>query len=187
MVDASIIVATFNRIESLQKLLTSLRRQKGVGSCTVELLVVDNSSTDGTWEYLRKEQTYAMDYSFRPLQESQRGKASALNKGVRAAKGRILVIADDDVEVCAEWLSGHLECYRTGFFDAVQGRVLPGVDWEGRPADPRRIREYNIPIVDYGDKIREIRALTGTNMSFKREVVDRVGFFDLQLGDLHNA
>src|SRR5207244_8063483 len=92
MVDASIIVATFNRIESLQKLLTSLRRQKGVGSCTVELLVVDNSSTDGTWEYLRKEQTYAMDYSFRPLQESQRGKASALNKGVRAAKGRILVI-----------------------------------------------------------------------------------------------
>src|SRR5207245_10616897 len=99
MVDASIIVATFNRIESLQKLLTSLRRQKGVGSCTVELLVVDNSSTDGKWEYLRKEQTYAVDYYFRPVQESQKVMESELMTGVDAEDERHEIIASVAVHV----------------------------------------------------------------------------------------
>ena len=90
--------------------------------------------------------------------------------GISLAQGEILLIVDDDVVVHPLWLIKHLECYRVSDFDAVQGRVLPGVDPEGRPADPNRLREYNIPIVDYGDEICEIRGLTGTNISFKREV-----------------
>src|SRR6185503_16024061 len=35
---------------------------------------------------------------------------------------------------------------------------------------------------DYGEEIIAIRGLTGTNMSFKREVFERVGLFDLRLG-----
>jgi GT2 family glycosyltransferase len=67
-------------------------------------------------------------------------------------------------------------------FDALQGRVLPGVDFEGRPADTHRLCQYNIPITDYGENIREIRGLTGTNMSFKRKVFGTVGYFDPRLG-----
>ena len=66
-------------------------------------------------------------------------------------------------------------------YQALQ-RILPGKDPEGRPADFSRLREYNIPYIDYGDEVREIRGLTGTNMSFKREVFEKVGLFDTRLG-----
>jgi GT2 family glycosyltransferase len=75
-----------------------------------------------------------------------------------------------------------LEAYRHVSFAAVQGRVLPGRDSDGRPADLIKLREYNIPHVDYGDEYREIHGLTGTNMSFKREVIEKVGLFDPHLG-----
>jgi len=75
-----------------------------------------------------------------------------------------------------------LEGYSSMPFDALQGRILPGVDSEGRPADPLHLQEYNIPLVDYGCDYRKIRGLTGTNMSFKREVLAKVGCFDPRLG-----
>ena len=96
--------------------------------------------------------------------------------------GERILVVDDDVVVHPRWLIQHLECYQTTTYDAVQGRVLPGVDLEGEPADPKRLREYNIPIVDYGENICEVRGLTGTNMSFKREVFEKAGFFDIRLG-----
>jgi GT2 family glycosyltransferase len=66
--------------------------------------------------------------------------------------------------------------------DAVQGRILPGVDPAGNAADMTRLREYNIPTLDHGLEYREIRGLTGTNMSFTRAVLERVGFFNPKLG-----
>jgi len=145
-------------------------------------LIANNGSTDETESLLRGEQAKARKFSLRVLQERQRGKASALNLALASVKGNLILIVDDDVIVHPQWLVKHLECYRTTTFDAVQGRVLPGVDPEGNPADPGRLREYNIPIIDYGEEVREIRGLTGTNMSFKREVYETVGHFDTRLG-----
>lgn len=54
--------------------------------------------------------------------------------------------------------------------------------WALRGADLNKIREYNIPYFDYGEQIREIRGLTGTNIFLKREVFEKVGFFDTRLG-----
>ena len=61
-------------------------------------------------------------------------------------------------------------------FKAEFYRVNP----DGNHADRSRLREYNIPYIDYGEDIHEIRGLTGTNMSFTRQVLDKVGFFDSQ-------
>ncbi|HXV83070.1 MAG TPA: glycosyltransferase, partial [Candidatus Binatia bacterium] len=105
-----------------------------------------------------------------------------LNRGLSSAQGKILLIVDDDVVVHPQWLVSHMECYRLTSFDAVQGRVLPGLDLDGRPADLSKLHEYNIPLTDYGEEIREIRGLTGTNIALKREVFDKVGWFDTRLG-----
>jgi glycosyltransferase involved in cell wall biosynthesis len=149
-------------------------------SITAELLIVDNGSTDNTASVLMP--ATSTKFSLRVLREDQQGKSSALNRGLSLAQGKILLIVDDDVVVHPLWLIKHLESYSLSSFDAVQGRVLPGVDLDGKPADPNKLREYNIPIIDYGDQICEIRGLTGTNISFKREVFERVGRFDTRLG-----
>ena len=149
-------------------------------SITAELLIVDNGSTDNTASVLMP--ATSTKFTLRVLREDRQGKSSALNRGLSLAQGKILLIVDDDVVVHPLWLIKHLESYNLSSFDAVQGRVLPGVDLDGKPADPNKLREYNIPIIDYGDQICEIRGLTGTNISFKREVFERVGRFDTRLG-----
>jgi glycosyltransferase involved in cell wall biosynthesis len=180
--DISIIVPTFNRAASLKRLLRSLDSLDHADLIRFEVLAVDNGSTDETPRFLLDQRSKLRKFSLRVLLERQRGKARALNLGLNHAKGRLVLFVDDDVVVERGWLIGYAECYEKTVFDAIQGRVLPGVDPEGKPADPGRIREYNIPIVDYGDEIMEIRGLTGTNMSLKREVFERVGYFDVRLG-----
>lgn len=180
--DLSVIVPTFNRVGSLKRLLTSFDSLEFPNSVQTEVFIIDNGSTDGTGIFLQAEHQKSRKFPLRVLKEEQRGKASVLNLGLNSANGNFILIVDDDVVVHPQWLMRHLECYRTTNFDAIQGRVLPGVDPEGKSADPGRLREYNIPIVDYGEDICEIRGLTGTNMSFKREVIEKAGFFDTRLG-----
>jgi GT2 family glycosyltransferase len=148
----------------------------------IEVLVVDNASTDGTDTFLSKETGRPRRFFINVLKERLKGKASALNLGLGAASGDILLVLDDDIVVDSRLVVKHLECYQQTAFDALQGRILPGVNVDGKPADRDRLREYNIPHIDYGDEFCEIRGLTGTNMSFKREVFEKVGFFDARLG-----
>jgi len=180
--EISVIVPTFNRAVSLQRLLTSLNALAVSDSFQTEIVVVDNGSTDDTSAILARQANKCGCFRLITLREERKGKSSALNSAIGTARGEILIVVDDDVVVHPEWVSKHLKCHRETGFGAIQGRVLPGVDPDGRPADPKRLREYNIPIIDYGDDIREIRGLTGTNMSFKREVFRKVGLFDPRLG-----
>lgn len=177
----SLIIPTYNRARSLQRVLQSVDRLECPGG-EAEIIVVNNNSSDETGDILGTERRRARKFPVIALLEKRQGKASALNCGLRAAKGNIVLILDDDIVAHPQCLVKHLECYQNSVFDAMQGRVLPGVDPEGRAADPRRIREYNIPIVDYGDEIREIRGMIATNVSFKREVFEKVGLYDPRLG-----
>jgi GT2 family glycosyltransferase len=162
--------------------LESIGRMEIPDTVQVELIVVDNGSIDGTAEMLRQKGLRPGNVSFAALTERRAGKASALNRGLACATGDLFLVLDDDVVVDPELVVRHLEGYRSMPFDALQGRILPGVDSEGRPADPLHLQEYNIPLVDYGCDYRKIRGLTGTNMSFKREVLTKVGCFDPRLG-----
>ena len=151
-------------------------------ACNAEVIAVDNGSVDETGRILAERSQVNHGVPFYALTEERKGKASALNRGLASAKGDIVLIVDDDVVVDSQLLIKHMEAYEGQRFDAIQGRILPGVDADGNHADRSRLREYNIPYIDYGKNIHEIRGLTGTNMSFTRQVFDKVGFFDSRLG-----
>jgi glycosyltransferase involved in cell wall biosynthesis len=182
MFDVSVIVPTFNRASSLRRLMASFNALVPPNSINAEILIVDNGSTDGTAGVLAQARGECAKFSLKVLHESRQGKSNALNRGLSSAQGKILLVVDDDVVVHPQWLVKHVESYSLTSFDAIQGRVLPGVDLHGRPANPNKLREYNIPIIDDGEEIRERRGLTGSNMSFKREVFNKVGWFDTRLG-----
>ena len=156
----SVIIPTRNRARSLKKLLPSLDAVEYPDSVLVECLIVNNCSSDGTGELLATEKSESRKFSFQVLDEQRKGKASALNLALASVKGAVLLIVDDDVIVHPQLFRRHLECYDRMNFDAVQGRILPGIDPEGKAADLERLREYNIPYIDYGDEFREIRGLT---------------------------
>jgi GT2 family glycosyltransferase len=145
-------------------------------------LIVDNASTDETRELLIKERQKPKKILLRTFCEAERGQSSAINRGLEACRGEIIALLDDDVVVDRRWIQGILDSYRSADFDAFLGRVLPGVDPCGNPADAKRLYYYNIPVIDRGDKIREINALVGAHMTFRRKVFEAVGFFDVHLG-----
>jgi glycosyltransferase involved in cell wall biosynthesis len=61
-----------------------------------EIIVVDNGSTDGTWDLLTR---FAVEHGIRALRFDSRGAARARNHGRREAQGRILVFVDADTHL----------------------------------------------------------------------------------------
>ncbi len=181
--DLSVIISTFNRARDLDATLASL------SSLTTrrvwELIVVDNNSTDGTRAVVDG-WVDKFPVPLRYLFEMRQGRSPALNAGITAARGDVIVTTDDDVRVDADWLDRtadglhHLGC------DYVGGRVLP--IWEApRPAWlPNHGGKHwaVIALLDYGDRPIEFgaRVPLGVNMAFRREAFDRAGLFDPDTG-----
>jgi len=178
----SVIIPTRNRVKSLKLLLESLAVPARIGIPETEIIVVDNGSTDETHRWLDAQREQNQSGGLIILDEPRPGKSNALNRALSVARGEIFMVLDDDVVIQSNCLAKHAEAHTATQFAAIQGRILAGKDSLGNPADANRLREYNIPLIDYGEKIVAIRGLTGTNMSFKRAVFEKVGFFDPRLG-----
>jgi polysaccharide pyruvyl transferase CsaB len=69
-----------------------------------ELLVVDNGSTDGTVEYLEQEAVRRPRLRFLPMGRNL-GFAAANNRALREARGRFLVLLNNDTVVTRGWLA----------------------------------------------------------------------------------
>lgn len=177
----SLIIPTYNRAASLRRFLRSLDAAEKPG-WGFEVVIVNNGSSDCTAQLIDEETKRPRDFALWSLDEKRRGKANAVNRGLGVCRGDIIVIFDDDVVIHPRCLVGHIEIHSSTAFDAVQGRVLPGLDPEGNTADRARLAAYNIPIVDYGESQKPIFGLIGTNVSFKRRVYEKVGCFNPRLG-----
>jgi glucosyl-dolichyl phosphate glucuronosyltransferase len=178
----SILIPTHNRAGSLKRLLDSLEASAGLEGTPLEVIVVNNHSTDATSQLLMEVLAEDRRFPILVLDEFKHGKSWALNLGLGRVTGSLVLLLDDDVSVDRFCVAEHVAAYKDGFFDAVQGKVLAGLDPKGQPADMARLREYNIPLVDHGDASCEVRGFTGTNISLKREVFEKAGLFDTRLG-----
>ncbi|MGH7397886.1 MAG: glycosyltransferase family 2 protein [Candidatus Rokuibacteriota bacterium] len=88
----SVIIPTFNRAELLRRALDSVCAQEGIGQqFDLEILVIDDGSTDGTPEVARG---YAGIRYIRP--DQNKGTSGARNVGLAAATGDYIAFLDDD-------------------------------------------------------------------------------------------
>lgn len=111
----TVFTPTYNRISLLPRLLESLLKQTNKN---FEWLVVDDGSSDGTEKYfndviLKKQSTFPIRYYL----ENNGGKHTAINRGVKEAKGELFLILDSDdslpcdaietilknYDLCKEW------------------------------------------------------------------------------------
>jgi glycosyltransferase involved in cell wall biosynthesis len=183
--DISIIICTANRANDLRETLTSLASVNRPGA--VELLVVDNRSTDDT-RHVVEEAAHHHPFSVRYLFEGEDGKYAALNAGIKATTGRVIAATDDDARFEADWLERAVDGLSRYGCEFVGGRVRP--IWGGNK--PEWLAETNglhtkvIALLDHGDRPREFgRGISwplGVNVAYRREVFERVGLFDNRLG-----
>lgn len=107
----TILTPTYNRMDLIKDLFESLKSQT---SKNFEWLVVDDGSTDCTWELLS---TFAADTDFRirRIRKENGGKHTALNVGIAEIKTELTFIVDSDDELtpdAVEQIELYYEKYR---------------------------------------------------------------------------
>jgi len=179
----SVVIATYNRADELRQTLHSLNGLRIADGW--EIIVVDNNSTDETAAVVHA--TAATSRApIRYLHEPVQGRSAALNAGIAAAQGQIIVTTDDDVRVEPDWLEQAGVALDTLQCDYVGGRVLPL--WGGpRPqwlSDRSGPHWAVIALLDYGSAPFELTAKMplGVNMAFRREAFAIAGGWDPRVG-----
>lgn len=125
--DFSIITPSYNMLSQLKRCCASVADQTGI---TVEQIVVDGGSTDGTVEWLKQQQTFQKNLRF--ISEKDNGMYDAINKGLTLATGRIIAQLNCD----EQYLPGTLQDIQSYLAqhpkaDVVFGNILL-VDPDGK-------------------------------------------------------
>lgn len=92
--DVSVIVPAYNRVQVLHRSLASILSQRGL---RVELIVVDDCSTDDTWQHLERVRDENPAAIIRLLRlERNAAQATARNRGLAIARAAHVAFLDTD-------------------------------------------------------------------------------------------
>lgn len=177
----SVIVCTWNRAATLQTTLQSLSEQQGLAGDEVEVIVVDNNSTDGTRATVEGMQHAWPLGQLRYVFEPRQGKQYALNSGIAASRHAVLVFTDDDILFSRDWLSSAQALFTDAAVDLAGGRTQISWPDAGMPAWFAHDMRAVVGGVDLGD-VRldpppDGYAPAGANLVARRDLFDRVGMF----------
>lgn len=116
--------------------------------------------------------------------EQSLGLTQARNVGIKAAQGDVVTFFDDDALADKEWIACLVETYNQTGAVAVGGKILP-IWLSGKPDYLPEELYWLVGITHRGfaeEKVTEVRDTFGPNMSFRKEVFQRVGYFNRSLG-----
>lgn len=143
MFELSVVIPTFNRIDVLPEVLAALAAQDGAPP--FEVVVVDDGSSDGTWQFLQ-DFSARPPFPFKALRQENAGPALARNRGVEAASGQRVAFLGDDTVPSKGWLRFHHQAAAARPGEKLLG-VIGYTDWHPRmKVDPflRYINEYGL-------------------------------------------
>lgn len=122
-IDISVIIPTYNRKQLLREVILSLFQQSYTKD-RYEIIVVDNSSTDGTDQLILELQKNA-PCKIIYYKKDNKGPAAAQNLGIKKAKGGIIAFTDSDCLAHVDWLRNGIRHFTSDDIAFVSGRVFP--------------------------------------------------------------
>lgn len=175
---ASIVIPTWNGQDLLLHAMRSLASQSWRD---FETVVVDNGSTDDTVARLRVEHPAARIVQL----PANQGFAAAVNAGIRAAAGEIIVLMNNDTEAAPDWLKALVAALDDNPDVAVCASRM--IDFHDRT----RIDSVGVQFGLFASNIGQ-RQLDGPQFArqcdvfgacagaaaYRRRVLDQVGLFD---------
>jgi glycosyltransferase involved in cell wall biosynthesis len=174
MLELSVVIPTYNRLDTLQHVIPSLLAQRTPRDA-YELLICDSHSNDGTTEYLAR---VSAEYpNVRHLPGAYTGRAMARNAGIAQAQGEVVLFNDSDIIADPQLLEAHLAHHRAQRDIAVVGwevQVNSIVDYEYKRDHPEKRGSLH---PETRKRLSWLYFLTG-NASVRREDLLRVGCFD---------
>jgi cellulose synthase/poly-beta-1,6-N-acetylglucosamine synthase-like glycosyltransferase len=173
--DVSIIIPAYNAQDTIKTCLDSMMKLDYPQE-KIEIIMVDNNSTDSTWEIAR-------GYPITVLRQMNvQSSYASRNLGIESAKGDILAFTDTDCSVSPQWLQNllsssdnpHIGCF-AGRIEAYEPRTLAeqfaAVDEENHDQEHSLKKGY-------------LPAANTANVAYRREVFQKIGLFrsDLRSG-----
>ena len=113
-VRVSVVVAVRNEEKNLPELIAHLERQN-FPKTLFEVIIVNDHSTDGTGQLLHSLTNSDASIKILQLPEGITSKKKAIEEGVRASSGELIITTDADCRMNDLWIRSFAACYkRTG-------------------------------------------------------------------------
>jgi GT2 family glycosyltransferase len=175
----SVVIPTFNRREKLKRLLDSVLKSSYKN---LEIIVVDDASTDGTFEEIK--QNYPTAKLVRNRKELLL--AGSRNAGIMKSSGELIFLVDDDNVIAEDTISELVKAMNSDGSAGVTGPLMYYLD------DPQRIwcgqvkRSYVTSRTFFPERNKhEVNSSIPLESDdfpnafmIRRAVIDRVGVFD---------
>ena len=143
----SVIIPAYNAETYLEPCVRSALQQTYQN---LEILLIDDGSTDSTWEICRR--LAAADSRIKPIHKQNGGVSSARNAGIEAASGAMLLFVDGDDELKENGLEALIEAQQRTGADIVaawydMGAPIPypeagDVVWKGTEALQKSLEDH---------------------------------------------
>ena len=181
----SIVIATYNRAQSLLRILHSVVGQTAPAE-KWECVVVNNNSTDDTEAVFADFAAAHPTLDLKMVTETKQGLSNARNCGIAASRGEYIAIVDDDETLEDTFAESYID-----FFDAFPTAMAAGGAVKAcyESTRPRWMSHFTEQMIanplDLGREIITITSTvtpTGGNMAFNRELFNLYGAFDTTLG-----
>jgi GT2 family glycosyltransferase len=166
----SVIIPARNCVATLAEQLDALAAQTYGGDW--ELVVVDNGSTDGTADLVRR---CMREHPWLRLVEARRqqGRCYACNAGAAAARGDVFVFCDADDVAAPTWLAALAAVARD--HDVVAGAVEVERLNQHAPHRPKPFNSTRQPVLEF------LPYAIGANVAISRRAYEAVGGYDESL------
>ena len=181
----SIIICTYNREKYIRPLLESIAKND-YPTTDYEIVLVDNNCTDNTRGVYEQFATANPMVTLRYVVEPEQGLSAARNRGIKEAKGDIIIYVDDDALVDTDYIRQYAEHFATyPETMAAGGPIEPLYETK----EPSWMSPYTKALLtawmNYGTQVREYpngRYPGGGNAAYRKEVFEKVGLFNTELG-----
>jgi glycosyltransferase involved in cell wall biosynthesis len=164
------VIPAYNAEATLGACLDSVLGVRYPG-CEMEVIVVDNASSDGTAALLERYRGRVQ-----VLHEKRRGPAAARNAGLRRARGDLVAFTDADCVVERAWLAELTRPLADRSVGAAGGRILPVKPYNSVEAFGTEIHDHEAAITQFKPGY-----VITMNWASRRAVLLEAGGFDESL------
>lgn len=176
MPDISVIIPTYNRCNSVERILHALANQT-LAPAAYEVILSIDGSQDGTNEMAAG---FPAPFDLKTIWQPNRGRAAACNAGIRISRGDILVILDDDMEPAPDCLELHYQMHLTGSRLGVMGAVPVDCENTDPPVAAYIAEKFNRHLENLAqpDHHFALRDFYTGHFSIRRDVLTQAKLFD---------
>jgi GT2 family glycosyltransferase len=175
--DITIVVCTRNRGNKLETCLDSITQAIENQSKSIEVVIVDNGSSDNTRSVAQKWAMASLAPA-RVIVENRPGLAAARNTAIRYARGNLVAFTDDDCVLSADYFIKLIDCYGQDSEPVIRGGRVE----LGNPEDIDFTTKRDLRSSRLMDIAKAAGFILGCNMALPREAIVRVGLFDERFG-----